>query len=78
MSLIFSQEPILYVKLNKALYRFLQSVLLFYKKLREELEDEGFKINDYDPCVAHKDINGHKMIVTWHVDDLKVSHRDPY
>ena len=71
-------EAVLYVKLNKALYGLLQSALLFYKKLRGELEGRGFKINDYDPCVAHKDINGHKMIVTWHVDDLKVSHKDPF
>ena len=28
--------------------------------------------------MAHEDINGHKMIVTWHVYDLKVSHRDSF
>ena len=66
------------MKLNKALYGLLQSALLFYKKLMRDLVSEGFKVNDYDPCVAHKDINGHNMIVTWHVDDLKVSHRDPF
>ena len=37
----------------------------------------GFEVNPYDPCVANKDINGSQMTVTWHVDDLKVSHKDP-
>ena len=35
----------------------------------------GFKINPYDPCVANKMINGHKMTIFWHVDDLKVLHK---
>ena len=38
----------------------------------------GFKVNPHDPCVANATINGSQMIVTWHVDDLKVSHKDPY
>ncbi len=38
------------------------------------MEDEGFAVNPYDPCVAKKDTNGNQMTVTWHVDDLKVSH----
>ena len=32
-------EPVLYVRLSRALYGLLQSALLFYKKLRTELED---------------------------------------
>ena len=35
-------------------------------------------MNPYDACVANKDINGKQMTVTWHVDDLKVSHEDPF
>ncbi len=31
-------------------------------------------VNPYDPCVANKEFNGSQMTVTWHVDDLKVSH----
>ena len=41
--------PILYVKLNKALYGLLRAALLFYKKLRKELEAMGFVVNPYDP-----------------------------
>ena len=41
-------EPMLYVRLSKALYGLLQSALLFYRKLRA-LEDFGFTVNPYDP-----------------------------
>ena len=70
-------EPILYVKLNKALYGLLKSALLWYKKLRGELEEMGFVVNDYDPCVANCTVEGSQLTVTWHVDDLKVSHANP-
>jgi len=32
----------------------MRASLLFYRKLRKELEDYGFEINPYDPCVANK------------------------
>jgi hypothetical protein len=69
--------PILYVKIQKALYGLFRSALLFYKKLVGDLESNGFVLNPYDPCVANKTINGTQMTVCWHVDDLKVSHVDP-
>ena len=69
-------EQMLYVRLSKALYGLMQSALLFYRKLRSELEDHGFTFNPYDPCVANKMINGKQMTVTWHVNDLKISHMD--
>ena len=47
-------EPILYVKLNKALYGLLKSALLFYKNLVGELEDMGFELDPYEPCVANR------------------------
>ncbi len=52
----------------------LELALDFYKLLRKKLEDEGFSVNPYEPCVTNKVINGNQMTVTWHVDDLKVSH----
>ena len=33
--------------------------------------------NPYDPCVANKEINGSQFTIVWHVDDLKLSHKDP-
>jgi hypothetical protein len=67
---------ILYVKMQKAMYGLLRSALLFYRKLVVDLEDFGFKLNPYDPCVVNKNINSTQMTVYWHVDDLKVSHID--
>ena len=68
--------PMLYVRLNKALYGMLKAALLFYKRLRRWLEDSGFEVNPYDPCVANKIVNGSQITICWHVDDLKVSHID--
>ena len=70
-------EPMLYIKLLKALYGLLRSALLLYKKLAGDLVDMGFEINPYDPWVANKEVNGSQMTGTWHADNLKVSHKDP-
>lgn len=42
---------IFYLQLYKLMYSLLMSTLLFYCKLHTELEDYGFVINPYDPCV---------------------------
>jgi hypothetical protein len=70
-------SAILYVKMQKAIYRLLMGALLFYKKLVSNLESTGFKLNLYNPCIANKTVNGTQMTVCWHVEDLKVSHVDP-
>ena len=36
----------------------IQSLLLFYQKLKRDLEKVGFKVNPYSPCVANKMVNG--------------------
>ena len=66
-------KPVLYVRLQKALYGCLKSALLFYKKLVGDLETYGFKINPYGPCVANRMIGGKQLTVCWHVDYLKIS-----
>ncbi len=66
----------LYVRMTKALYGMLKSDLWFFEKLRDDLEADGFVINDYDLCVANKMVNGTQMTVTWHIDNLKISHKD--
>ena len=57
-------EPILYMKLLKALYGLLRSALLFYTKLRGDLECMGFEVNPYDPYVSNNMINWSQMTVT--------------
>ena len=70
-------KKIIYVRVLKAIYGMLQSALLFYNKLRKDLEDGGFEVNPYDPCVANKEVRGSQMTVVWHVDDMKISHKMP-
>ena len=66
--------PVLYIKLQKALYRLMRPSLLFYRKLRKALEEYEFVMNSYDPCVANEEgPNGEQITVVWHVDDLMVS-----
>ncbi len=36
----------------------------------------GFVINPYDWCVANKTIDGKQCTILWHVDDLKISHKE--
>ena len=70
-------KPMLYLKLNKALYGTLQAALLFYKDLSGFLVNElNFELNEYDECVANKIINGKQCTIVWHVDDLQISHVD--
>ena len=71
-----NDKPMLYVKLRKALYGTLQAALLFWELLSNTLKEWGFKVNDYDQCVANKTINGRQCTIIWHVDDLKISHVD--
>ena len=47
-------QAMLYVRLSKSLYGMLRAALLFYKRLRSDLENMGFEVNPYDPCVANK------------------------
>ena len=68
-------QKVLYLIVHKAIYGMIQSPLLWYKKIRADLESQGFKVNPYDPCVANKWVDGSYLTVLWHVDDLKISHK---
>ena len=64
----------LYVVMLKALYGMIMSSLLYYLKFKGDLEEIGFQINPYDPCVANRIVKNRQQIVIWHVDDLKSTH----
>ena len=68
-------QKIIYVQVLKAIYGMLQSALLFYKKIKNDLIKNGFEVNPYDPCVANKMVKGSQLTVAWHVDDMKASHK---
>jgi hypothetical protein len=67
-------QPVLYVKLQKAMYGCLRSALLLYLKFVGDIESQGFEVNPYDPYVANKMINHKKITLVWHVDNIKISH----
>jgi hypothetical protein len=75
-----NDKALLCVKLSKAIYGLLKSALLFYKKFVDNLKnyEYPFIINPYDPCIANPTITGIQMTVTWHANDLKISHINPY
>ena len=70
-------QSMVYVHITKAIYGLLVSAMLFYEKLATDLQKEGYIINPYNPCVANKIIDGRQHTVSWHVDDLKFSHKKP-
>jgi hypothetical protein len=69
-------QAYIYCKLKVALYGALKAALLFWIKLTKSLKERGFTINPYDWCIANKMINGKQCTIVWHVDDLKISHKD--
>ena len=54
----------------------LLGVIIFYNKLSKHLIDHGFVQNEYDMCTFNKMVNGEQITVQFHVDDLKVSHKE--
>ena len=68
-------ELVLYVHLLYVLYGIMKVALLYYKHFVCNIMVIGFKLNPYDPCVANKIVHGKQLTITWHVDDLKVSHK---
>jgi hypothetical protein len=59
---------------QNALYGTMIASLLYYRKFTKSLNDDGYIINPYDPCVANKMIDGKQMTIAYHVDDCKMSH----
>jgi hypothetical protein len=70
-----NRKKVLYVEVLRAIYDMLEAALLWYKTFRKDLADNGFIFNPYDPCVAHKKVQGSQQTIIFHVDDLKSSHK---
>ena len=67
-------KKVIYIVCLKAIYGMLIAALEWYKKFRNVLETIGFIFNDYDPCVANKELKGSLMTKRFHVDDCLSSH----
>ena len=70
-------KRVLYCECDKAIYGSLDSGRLSYLKLSKFLEVNEFVPNPFEPCWYNKEVNGSQLSVMFHVDDLKISHRDP-
>jgi len=70
-------KRVLYMQLIKALYRCVQSALLWYKLFSTMLVDLGIELNPYDLCVANAIIDGKHCTIGWYVDNNIVTHIDP-
>ena len=51
-------KKVLHLKLRTALYVIMQAVVLWYKTFSTCLRVDGFKLNQYDPCIANKVTDG--------------------
>ena len=69
-------KKLLYVLILKAIYRMIESALLWYYLFATTLLDLGFKINRYEQCIANKVMDEKQCTIGWFVDDKKVSHMD--
>ena len=50
----------------------------WYELFTGSLQELGFVLNPYDPCIANCDIEGTQCIIAWYVDDKnKISHASP-
>ena len=70
-------KKVLYVKILRAIYGWIESALLWYKLYPETLEGMEYVINPYYQCVANKMINVKQCIIVWYVNYNKLSHVDP-
>ena len=60
------------VKLDRALYGCVESALLWYKNISQALEEYGMSKSNEEPCMFFNNLNGHRMWIAVHVDDLMV------
>jgi Reverse transcriptase (RNA-dependent DNA polymerase) len=60
------------LRLRKSLYGLKQAGLMWYRRIRELLLQQSFKVSDYDPCLFFKHVDGEILTVGVYVDDLIV------
>ena len=62
---------------KNSIYGTIKASLLYYKKFRKSLEDEGYEFNPYGPCIANNIIKVSQMTVCFYVDNCKLIHKIP-
>ena len=70
-------NPTIYSESLKTLYGIVDASKLFFDDLTSFLvRDIDFTANPFDACVVNKRIEEKQRTITWHVDDLKISHKN--
>ena len=67
----------LIVQCENKIYGILTVSLIYYKKFRKNIADEGYEFNLYNPYVAKNVIKVSQMTVCFHVKNCKLSHKSP-
>ena len=70
------KKKFLYGHLIRLVYGTLLGVIIFYNKLSKHLTNHGFIQNKYNMCTFNKMVKSEQITVQFHVDDLKVSHKE--
>ena len=71
-----NKEKVLYLKVLRSIYGCIESELQWYNLCTQTLKAEGCILNEYDRCVANKNINGKQCTVACYVDNNKAPHVD--
>ena len=69
-------KKVIYTAVLMVIYGMLIALMLWYKKFLANFEEDGFVLNLYDLCVCNHLIKQLQQTVCFHVDDLKLSHKD--
>ena len=48
------KSRVLYLEVMRAIYWMLVASLLWYRKIKSDLESEGFVFNPYDACIVNR------------------------
>ena len=70
------KSRVLYLEVLRAIYGMLVASLLWYRKIKSDLESEGFVFNPYDACIANRTYLKTQQTIRLHVDDMLVSSKN--
>ena len=70
-------KKVLYLRIMKALYRWIEYILLWYDLYANTLKELSFVINLYKIFVSNKITYGKQCTIWWYVNNNKVSHVKP-
>jgi hypothetical protein len=68
-------QKVLLVQCLNAVYETMVAVLLYYKKFVKSLMKQGYKINPYDGYVANKVVKEQQVMICFHINNCKISHK---